>query len=88
MAQKLIMKGLSNIGRILGQGEELGNKMLLALTVNKGCHSHQRLQPPPWVSAEGTQDENKEYPISSSQQTAATPEGEPSGCDNTGYWPR
>ena len=43
------------------------------------------------VSPEGTQEGNKENLPASSQQPAATADGEPrgnSGCANTGFWPQ
>ena len=58
--------------------------MFLAISVNKGCHSHQLLQPP-------GNSGRKKYLPSTSHQTTATPHGEPwknSGCENTGYWPQ
>ena len=57
----------------------LRNKTLPAISANKGCHSHQQLQPSSGelVSPEGTQEGNKEYLPSSSHQTAVTPHGEP-----------
>ena len=44
-----------------------------AISVNKGCHNHQQLQPPWMVSPDGTQEE---YLPFSSHQTAVTPHGE------------
>ena len=71
----------------------LRNKILPAISVNK------RRQLSPFastskgkqVSLKGTQEGKKEYLLSSSHQTAATPKGEHrgnSGCENTGYWPQ
>ena len=58
------------------------NEILPAISVDKGCHSHQPLQPPAYgdgdvVSPEGTQEGNKEHLPSSSHRAAATPHGEP-----------
>ena len=47
MGQKLVMKCLPNIDQISDQEGELRNETLLAISVNKGCHSYQQLQPPP-----------------------------------------
>ena len=40
------------------------------------------------VNTEGSQEGNKEYLPSSSHQTTATPNSEPTGCENTGYRPQ
>ena len=51
----------------------LRNKTLSATSVNKGCHSHQWLQPPLTpVTPEGTPEGNKEDLPCSSHHTAAT----------------
>ena len=45
------------------------NKIVPAVSVNKGCHSHQQLQRPPRVSPKGTQEGNKEYLPSGTHRT-------------------
>ena len=54
------------------------NGLFPAMSVNKGCHSHQGLWPPLKVRGEPRGDSGrKEYFPSSSDQTVATPHGEP-----------
>jgi len=53
------------------------NKILLGLSINKGCHSHQGLQPPAGGAGEPWGELRKETCHFSSHQTAATPKVSP-----------
>ena len=70
----------------------MNDKVLPALSVNKGCSSRQS-PAAPTVSLEGTQGKNRLQPISHQplqpSPPTPTPRGAPggdSGCKNTGSW--
>ena len=72
----------------------MNDKMLPALSVNKGCSSHQS-PAAPMVSLEGTQGKNRLPAIKPSATAAIPPTPTPrgplggdSGCKNAGSWPQ
>ena len=68
--------------------KDLRNKILPAISINRGYHTHQGLPPSPrvsWGALRASQEGNKECLPSSSHQTAAFLMVSPQDMESTGY---